>query len=485
MAGSDCRDGCCVAYLSRLIGLALLFPLSAWANTDCVKKWTSPGPTWQATGAVAPQCANVDPQVAVSCTLAYIDSVNSTNQYAGTLAGCSWSGSSGCKEIMINVTCVSGSTPTTACGPWSTGYALFAISSGNGIAADLSKCPTGDCTTLANQKVFGWGTNAPESYTPPTTPCLNGCAAFMTANQPWTRMGPVGHREMRVQYQMTGLACLSEVQPADMPETPTQGKQCFDGKTTDTICQYPETRPGCGFYNNKYVCTTSLGTDKCWVNSDGSRLCAAAAPIPPRPANADGTAAATPDQTIQVCTGSSCSTYTYYNTTTVSNSNSSTAGGGDPSTQGGTGTSGTGPGDGGGDGTTGTSATASGGVGCDAPPSCDGDPVGCAALIQQWRTRCDTKPSDADLLTQIGATAAEKGEAAGPHDGSVTVSEVTGGTIWGSGSCPAPISVSVMGHSLSLDIWQRGCEMAALFAPFVLGMGYLAAAMLLISGRKQ
>ena len=45
---------------------------------------------------------------------------------------------------------------------------------------------------------------------------------------------------------------------------------------------------------------------------------------------------------------------------------------------------------------------ASGGNTCDVAPSCDGDPVGCAILNQQWLTRCDknTEYSDSDCGAQ-------------------------------------------------------------------------------------
>jgi len=39
-----------------------------------------------------------------------------------------------------------------------------------------------------------------------------------------------------------------------------------------------------------------------------------------------------------------------------------------------------------------------------------------------------------------------------------------------------------MGRSLSLDIWGRACEFALMFAPFVMAIGYLSSALLIVRG---
>jgi hypothetical protein len=104
-------------------------------------------------------------------------------------------------------------------------------------------------------------------------------------------------------------------------------------------------------------------------------------------------------------------------------------------------------------------------------------------LNQQWRTRCVDAIAAEDSLAAIGATEAEQeGDLTGGADPiEITSLNADGGF---SGSCPAPISVTVMGQTLSLDIWLRACEMAVLFAPVVMMMGYLIAIGIIVKGVK-
>lgn len=331
-----------------------------------------------------------------------------------------------------------------------------------------------DCTLLANKKILAQAADVPDSFVPETTPCLAGCSAFKTADQPWHRMGPSGHRDFITRYQMTGQTCTSEPVPL-YTTTTTTGPVTDDGFKT-----VPDAAPGCGFYNNEYVCMPPA--DKCWVTPSGARLCAEGAPTPPVPRTPDDSAPATPDQTQQVCTGSnSCQQVNYYNSNTVNASGSDPTPVGDPNAQGDP-TGGTGPGTGSGTGT-GTDPTAddsaSGGGDCSAAPSCDGDPIQCNLLMQQWKTRCVTSPTSAEALTAIGAT---EGEIAGigPHDENIDLANLSSDGPVSVGSCPAPIGINVMGQSISLDIWQQGCNMALLFAPLVMLIGYLSAAMLFL-----
>jgi len=199
--------------------------------------------------------------------------------------------------------------------------------------------PVVDCASMANQKILAQAADVADSYVPGDTPCLSGCAAFKLNTQPYHRLGASGHRDYLIRYQMTGLTCTTEVAPSVTTTTTTNQSS----SATDKFSTTPTSEPGCGFVNGKYVCMPPTG--KCWVNSDGSRLCADNAPTPPVPRNSSNDGPAAPNSTVQSCTGSnSCSTNNYYNTTTVNGSPTPVSGGGDPNNQGGAGTAGTGPG---------------------------------------------------------------------------------------------------------------------------------------------
>lgn len=379
-------------------------------------------------------------------------------------------------------------------------FGYFVITGYSDAACDpVTGDPPFDCSALANVKTLGSANDQPDSFSPEDAICVkNGnvegastpmnCAAFRLADQPYKVLGPSGARDHLVRYQFTGLECDAEPQqePTEPLDTDSDAEKCKTGPGGLTWCESPTPDANdCGYFNDKYTCLKSLGTDKCVTKADGSRICAGTAPTPPVPDNGTPGTKAPPDDTMQVCTGAgACQQVNYYNSTTNTNSTRDTGTGGNADGSGGVGPGGTPAGSGTGDGTEDgvSDDSASGGATCDVAPTCSGDPIQCALLTQQWKTRCPDTLTDAELLSGIEATAAEVGTEAGPNDATVELSGVTGGTIWGGGSCPAPINVSVMGQSMSLDVWQRGCEMALLFAPFVLAMGYFAAALLLIRG---
>lgn len=371
------------------------------------------------------------------------------------------------------------------------------------------------CDTLANVRTLGSANDQPDSFHPSPTICVkngkidgttqplggsNGCAAFLMAEQPYKRLGPTGARDWLVRYQFTGLECDDELEqdeteiPPDC-ETDITGSVACPEYTSEkchtnnglTWCEGIDNKKNCGFANDKYVCLDSLQPDKCFAMADGSRLCVEGAPTPPVPDNGTPGVKATPDGNMQTCTGAgSCTQHNYYNSTTSTGSSR------DPGTGSNSDGSGT-VGPGGVPGGTGAgtdeegAGTASGGLTCDAEPTCSGDPIQCAQLQQQWRTRCPDGPTDAQLLEAIGATDAEKGVAAGPNDGSVEVGAIGDGSgfIVG-GSCPTGGSFSVMGQTISMeDLWEPACQMAVWFAPIVQAMGYFFAALLLIRGGFQ
>jgi len=346
--------------------------------------------------------------------------------------------------------------------------------------------PAFDCSALANVNTLAVADGVPDSFTPKDTGCVGaaningvptslgqGCSVFKRATQKYKRMGPANDREWLVSYQFTGLECDAEPPAESLTFDDEPEEKCKTGAGGLTWCEAPNADGDCGFFNDKYICLQSLGEDQCESKADGSRLCAASAPTPPVPDSGTPGVPAPADDSIVTSDGTSSTTYNYYNSTTVSNSSR------DPGTGGGTGGSGTvGPG--------GEpeeeSGSASGGITCDSEPSCAGDPIQCAILKQQWRTRCVEAPTEPQALEAIGATAGEI-DGSEMDAGQVDVTTLnTSGTL--SGSCPVPLNVSVMGQNLSLDIWHGACEMAVLFAPFVMAMGYLLSAMLFIKGLR-
>jgi hypothetical protein len=327
--------------------------------------------------------------------------------------------------------------------------------------------------------------------------CLDGCAVS------GVRVDPVGiNKEPDGTFyflpfvKFSGEACAGgepEIPPADpTPVDEPSGEICKESAAGTDVCTASAYGENCGYVNGNFVCLGKTDADECWVNPDGSRLCGDTAPTPPVPDNGTpGVKAAPTDQVSAVAPSGSGTTYNYYNSATVAGSSRDPGDSGanpnrpssaDPRTEP-TPVTGSG-GDGTGIDIEFPSGEASGGETCDAAPTCThDDPVQCAMLNQQWRTRCVDAIAAEDSLAAIGATEAEQeGDLTGGADPiEITSLNADGGF---SGSCPAPISVTVMGQTLSLDIWLRACEMAVLFAPVVMMMGYLIAIGIIVKGVK-
>lgn len=107
---------------------------------------------------------------------------------------------------------------------------------------------------------------------------------------------------------------------------------------------------------------------------------------------------------------------------------------------------------------------------CATAPSCGGDPIGCAQLVQSWRAGClaggsgdGTQPA----WTQVepgsageGVTA-EDGERIGVTSRTLSVSDVDDSGFLGGGSCPVLPQLSIGGTTVEIDpaIW---CDFLAL-----------------------
>jgi len=344
----------------------------------------------------------------------------------------------------------------------------------------------------------GWlinaiGTNEAAAIADWDNACYNNCRVTATSvNDHWLNSAlEPGQKWGVLRLQNTGATCSDTEPPTETPG-PTEPEPVPDVEPENCItsaagveyCDAPNYGENCGYVNDKFVCLGKTDNDECWINDDGSRFCGESAPMPPRPDSGVAGTPAPPNDTVQhTNSGGVTNNYYYYNPATVAGSarapgtsgaNPNNPASTDPRTesspvteQGGGGT-----GEGGG-------GTASGGASCDAAPTCSGDPIACAILAQQWRTRC-VDITAADALEAMGATEAEIAGDLGVAQ--IDVGEIDADGGFAASACPTPISVSIMGQTLSLDVWQRGCDMALLFAPFVLAMGYFAGAMLFIRG---
>lgn len=361
-------------------------------------------------------------------------------------------------------------------------------------------CPTAppiECSSLANVKTLGSATGQDDNWTPEDTICVkdgkvdgadvpmegNGCAAFKTANQRWKTLGPTDDKDWLVQYQFTGLECDDE---PEQPETPIdnedESEKCVSAGGFNW-CEAPNKNADCGFFNDQYLCLESLGNNKCFKNADGSSLCVEGAPTPPVPDNGTPGVKAAPDGSMQVIDNDTNVSveYNYYNSSTNTGSSRGTGSGPNGDGSGTVGPGGVPAGTGSEEGEEGGEGSASGGLDCAAPPTCDGDPIACAQLQQQWRTRC-AEVDQSDIETAFGLTEAEgEGDLSAGND-PVTIGSLNADGGYG-GACPtSELSFTVKGQTISYNIWEWACQVAIWFAPITMLMGYLAAARIIYRG---
>ena len=283
-----------------------------------------------------------------------------------------------------------------------------------------------DCEEFANQQEWISAEDMGPGFVPPETACVPmgayHCEVFRrgklndgtTSCIPGTTLGcePVEYSKNGNDYiwraQHTGLGCAP---PPDFEEVIVEGEAC-----NGDYCEGLEARPGCGWLNDKYICTDNVGPNDCVVYPDGSRNCAGTAPTPPVPDNGTAGVPATPDGSIEICTAEdSCQTINNYNATTVDGSSRDPGGGLAPDDGPGSGVIGDGTGahsggDGDGDGEDGGEESVGGGDDCDAEPTCDGDVIDCAILHQEWMARCPVVMEESDMVEAFGETGNEDGE---------------------------------------------------------------------------
>jgi hypothetical protein len=132
---------------------------------------------------------------------------------------------------------------------------------------------------------------------------------------------------------------------------------------------------------------------------------------------------------------------------------------------------------------TGVTDSLTGGTDCVTPPACvDTDPVQCGIVNQEWLFRCESA-ADADVVTAIGTVT---GPVNTVVDSSTALSENGTATLNAinpsSGECPAPLSVTIAGKSLSLDIFSQVCTFAGYLAFVIMAIAYMVAGRIMFQG---
>lgn len=121
---------------------------------------------------------------------------------------------------------------------------------------------------------------------------------------------------------------------------------------------------------------------------------------------------------------------------------------------------------------------ASGGGDCSAAPTCSGDSVLCTAVQQAWLARCpiDTPEGLASAIANDGTPSSV---AIGNYgmDLSSALSTASGLPTSDAATCPAPLTVTVAGQSITIDLFSQMCVFAGDISAIILAVAFL------ISGR--
>ncbi len=115
---------------------------------------------------------------------------------------------------------------------------------------------------------------------------------------------------------------------------------------------------------------------------------------------------------------------------------------------------------------------------CDTPPVCDHpDPVMCLAIEQQWRTDCDMVDLDGNLPPWDAGSSEFTDYNRDLADEAQEVDLTTGvdDSGFASGSCPAPLSMAVLGETIDID-FSAICGVAGFVRVFVILLSLMWAA---------
>jgi len=249
-----------------------------------------------------------------------------------------------------------------------------------------------------------------------------------------------------VTYEILNENCATGEPDDDfVPEPEQSAPEICIANAGNNWCNQ-KTDTNCGYLNNQWICAETVNSGECVQFADGAAFCGADAVPPAAPDSGTRSDPATPDAVVTTDDGD---TFNYFNSTTVANSSQPIDGSAyEGTTQGGAGNGDcTGPDCGTG------SASASGGETCASPPSCDGDPVGCAILAAEWRTRCEAEV-DSDSLEGYFTAEEWAGDrsALDPDGGATDVTTMVTDNMpaawWGSrASCVSDIDLDLTGFT--------------------------------------
>lgn len=345
--------------------------------------------------------------------------------------------------------------------------------------------PEFDCPEMQGKHAMGGRSGETASYVPPDTMCVGGCETYKKTVK--TTGGPMkyyraedspGVYSYNVRYEFTGMECDQDeggTQTASEVATEDEGERCVGD-----FCQGVKTGENCGFLNDKYVCVEQVQPDKCFRNEDGSVICAEAAPTPPKPDTGTPGVPAAPTTQVEACTGNnSCQTIQHFSSTTVTGSSRAVPQGSGPS---GSGPIGNGSGEGDSEGP--ATGSASGGLDCSAPPTCThDDPVQCAVLAQQWRTRCADVPSAGELESQFGPDQDENGDLV-PQAGTFDATSSWSQAGWmGGNQCLDDYTISLPGDLPTIEIpFSQWCWLLGIIGIFVMIAAWMSAARIVVGG---
>jgi hypothetical protein len=284
------------------------------------------------------------------------------------------------------------------------------------------------------------------------------------------------------------VAASPAPQPLSVVDAGTNVQDCTSlGSVISCTVQNPTTGAYCGTYNGDEVCVGAVPANKCVAFASGGVACTvpsgASAQAPPAPDNGTAGVPAAPTATLaNNVSGAITSTNYYSAATAAASTKGGVASGVGPTgtvVGGAVGTSGSGTGGAGvtgncppGQTCTGTTDGVSGGADCTAPPVCtDSDPVQCGQVKQTWYLMC-INGTEAQVASAIGTV--ETIGSATPVDLSTAVSET--GALPTGGTCPAPLSVTVAGHSFEMDLFGKSCLALGWLGFAILAVAYMVGA---------
>lgn len=326
--------------------------------------------------------------------------------------------------------------------------------------ADPKGCPVCPASGVAMRF------SASNAYAPGENVCANDrCAYSGTGNGIDIHAGTASRIES---VTSQGKPCSAVDVPTVSAPTPpvTPGNTCVT-TAAGTVCDTANS--SCGQVNGETVCITAAAPGECRSLPSGGSICVTDSAHPPATPPAPDTGVAGVIATPVASIVNNTVTANVYNSTTVAGSSGGTATAGSSGA-----TTGTTPGTG--TASTPGTGTASGGDTCGVAPSCTGDAIQCMVVKQQWLSRCNhgTEAERTSAMAAAGVTPSDV-----LPETEVQVSQIT--PLSGSlvSSCPPPLSLSIMGQSVNLDLSGPTCSALGMLRPVVLLIAWLSAAFIL------